>query len=132
MKRAGRKKRGHYHTGTHVSSKTGQECRYRSGWELLYLQHLDADPTVVTFTYEATVIPYVSNKRTGKLRKYYPDFLVDYVGGRRVLVEIKPKKRLEQARVKKKLDAAREWCGAHGVTLEVITEVELRQLGLLK
>lgn len=132
MKRRRRKKKGHYHTGTHLSTKTGQACKYRSGWELAYLQHLDQDVMVASFEYEGLIIPYVSNVRSGKLRRYFPDFLVSYVDGTRRLVEIKPSKRLAQAAVAKKLRAAEAWCREHGVTLEVITEVELRAMGLLK
>ena len=127
-----RKRKKKYHTGIHVSPKTGQECHYRSGWELAYLQHLDADPEVVGYRYEDVKIPYVSNVRTGKLRSYWPDFLVQRKDGQQILVEIKPKRKLDQDRVQKKLKAAALWCKAHGVTLMVLTEKELKLLGLLK
>jgi hypothetical protein len=126
-----KRRRKRYHTGTYVSTKTGQECRYRSGWELKYMQHLDADPTVVEFLYETVVIPYVSNLRTKKVRRYYPDFFVSYADGHKVLVEIKPKRRLSQARVQKKLAAAEAFCRVHEMTLVIITEHELKGLGLL-
>lgn len=130
VKRKIRKKRGHYHRGIHVSPKAG-DCSYRSGWELAYMIWLDANVDVITYSYEKIVIEYVSNKRTGKLRKYYPDFFVEYEN-RRELIEIKPAKRLTQARVQKKLKAAEAWCVAHGVTLRVLTEQELKPMGLLK
>jgi len=126
-----RKRKGHYHTGVHVSTKTGQECKYRSGWELLYMQYLDVDPNVISYEYEKMFIPYLSNKKTGKLRKYYPDFYVVRKDGN-FLIEIKPSKRVSQAKVKKKLDAALIWCSEHSVTLEIITERELKLLGLMK
>ena len=128
-KRRRRKRKGHYHRGNHVSPKAG-ECRYRSGWELKYMEWLDGNPDVVSYSYEKVVIDYTSNKRTGKQRKYYPDFLVEY-SDRKELVEIKPSKRLVQARVKKKLEAATAWCLAHGVLLKVMTEHGLKELGLL-
>ncbi len=96
------------------------------------MQHLDADPTVTSYEYEGLCIQYVSNLKSKRLRKYYPDFLINYVDGTRRLIEIKPKKRVTQARVQKKLAAAQVWCQEHHVALEVITEVELRVLGLLK
>lgn len=131
MARRRRKRKGHYHTGTHESPKAGS-CEYRSGWELLFMQHLDADPTVASYQYEGACILYLSNRKTGKMRKYYPDFLVEHVDGRKRLVEIKPSKRVDQARVQKKLVAAEAGCREHGVTLEVLTEVGLRSMGLLK
>lgn len=96
------------------------------------MQHLDVDPTVATYQYEGVCIQYLSNRKTGKMRKYYPDFLVEYVDGRKRLVEIKPSKRVDQVHVQKKLVAAEAWCREHDVTLEVLTEVGLRSMGLLK
>ena len=125
-----RRKRGRYHRGVHVSPKAG-ECRYRSGWESVYMVHLDADPDVVAWSYEKTPVPYVSNVRTGRTRTYYPDFYVEYVDGRRMLVEVKPKRKTTQATVMKKAKAAREWCEPRGLTYVILTEVDLRSIGLL-
>lgn len=130
-KRKRRRRKKRYHTGVHVSTKTGQECKYRSGWELSYLKWLDANEAVKHYGYEALKIPYVSNLKTGKLRNYFPDFYVEYVDGTKQVVEIKPKKRVPQATIQKKLKAAEWWCREHGATLVVITEVELKGLGLL-
>lgn len=129
-KKTRRKRRGHYHRGVHSSPKAG-DCSYRSGWELVYMQWLDANPAVLKYSYEGLIIEYVSNIRTGKLRKYYPDFMVDYEG-RQELIEIKPAKRVTQVKVAKKLKAAEAWCKTHGVTFKVITEKELKVLGILK
>lgn len=130
-RRRKRGRKGHYHTGTHVSPKAGA-CKFRSGWEQLYMLYLDADVNVTSYSYESVCIPYVSNLKSGRQRKYYPDFLVHRADGSRILVEIKPKKRLDQATVKKKLAAARAWCSEHGVLLEIVTEDSLRLLKLLK
>jgi TnsA endonuclease-like protein len=131
-KRTRRKRKGRYHRGDHISTKTGQVCRYRSGWELAYLQYLDAEPTVLTYVYEPFKIPYVSNKKTGKVRGYIPDVLVTRTDGSRQLVEIKPARKVMHVTVQKKLKAAQQWCTEHQITLEVLTEHELKGLGLLK
>lgn len=94
--------------------------------------HLDSDPSVSTYQYEGLCIPYVSNVKSGRLRKYFPDFLVEHVNGRKRLIEIKPSKRVNQANVQKKLTAALTWCQEHQIALEIITEIELRAMGLLK
>lgn len=96
------------------------------------MQFLDADDNVKSYLYEGVVVGYVSNVRSGRVRKYWPDFLVEYTDGKKIMIEIKPKKRLDQTIVKKKLAAARQWCGEHGATLEIVTEVELKALCLLK
>lgn len=95
------------------------------------MQWLDANPDVKAYEYEAFSIEYLSNKRTGKIRKYFPDFLVHYVDGSRRLVEVKPISRVGKRANQKKLEAAKGWCSAHGVTLEIVTEVTLKGLGLL-
>jgi len=83
--------------------------KYRSGWELTVAKHLDEDPLVASYTYEAIKIPYISNIRTGKIRNYLPDFYVTYVDGRKLLVEVKRTSALNQILVKKKSEAARVW-----------------------
>lgn len=126
-----KKKRGRYHRGEYTSSKTGQVCKFRSGWEKAYMRHLDADPTVESWSYEQTIIEYVSNIRTKKIRRYYPDFFVRYSDGRSEIVELKPKRKLEQIAVKKKTRAAILWCAANMMTFRILTEVELKAMGLL-
>lgn len=128
MSRRRRKKR--YHTGIHLSDKLTSKCVYRSGWEKTYACLLDNDPTVKSYSYESIVIPYVSNKTTKKVRRYFPDFFITYVDGSRVLVEIKPRRKLVQKTVQKKLAAAKGWCSCNDVTLRIITEIELKDYEL--
>lgn len=127
---ARRRKGGHYHTGVHVSPKAG-ECHYRSGWELEYMKHLDADPDVLSFGYETMTIPYVSNYKTGRLRKYIPDFVIEHKSDGKIIVEIKPSNKLEKPSVAKKLVAGRRWCMEHGWPYRVLTEIDLKGLGVL-
>jgi hypothetical protein len=124
-----RRRRG-YHRGLHVSPFAG-ECKFRSSWEEKYMQLLDTDPNVSTWSYEKLIIEYVSNQRTGKVRKYYPDFLIEMKDGTKLVVEIKQRRKLDNLIVKKKIIAATEWCLVHGATYKVLTEIELRQLGVI-
>ena len=101
-KKRKKKRKGHYIRGTYTSPIAG-ECKFRSGWEYRLMIHLDSSPDVEFWSYEKTVIEYVSNVRTKKVRKYYPDFLVRYKDGRTELIEVKPKRKLEQATIKKKM-----------------------------
>lgn len=130
-KKRRRRRKKRYHTGTYTSTKTGKDCKYRSGWELAFLKWLDAHAAVKDFMYEEVKIPYVSNLRSGKVRHYYPDFYIEFTDGSKQLVEIKPKKRVSQVAVQKKLKAAEVWCLEHGARLVVLTEVELKGMGLL-
>jgi hypothetical protein len=120
-----------YRTGVYVSKKTGQECSFRSGWERKYLEYLDNDPDVITFTYEPFEIPYVSNKKTGRIRKYNPDILVERKSNGMSLEEIKPTNKLDRPTVKKKHAAGERYCEEHEMVFRVITEWELKGLGLI-
>jgi len=107
------------------------ECKFRSGWEQKFMLHLDGDPDVDTWNYEKIIIEYVSNTRTKKTRKYYPDFYVRYKDGREEIIEVKQKRKLDQAIVKKKAEAARQWCSVHGMTYRILTELELKDLHII-
>jgi hypothetical protein len=95
------------------------------------MKWLDENVDVFTWSYEKVIIPYMSNAKTKKMRKYYPDFLVEYVDGHSELIEIKPLRRVHQVKVQKKLLAASDWCRAHSSTLKIVSELELKGLGLL-
>lgn len=121
-----RAKRGFY-----TSTKTGRTHEYRSGWEARYFAHLDADPSILTWDYESLRIPYVSNTKSIRMRTYIPDLLVERSDGTKALIEIKPARKVDQAMNVKKFAAARFWCAERGMTFEVVTEVELKALGLM-
>src|SRR5690348_5982431 len=89
-----RRKRRKRNIGQYESPKAGT-CTFGSSWEKAYFEYLDANVNVTSYSSEGLKIPYVSNKRTGKLRNYIPDLLVQYSDGRRELIEIKPKKRVD-------------------------------------
>lgn len=127
-RRRRRKKKTRSRIRTYLSKKLGIELRLRSGWELVYVTHLDTADDVVTYAYEPVVIPYVSNVRSGRQRKYVPDFMVTYTDGHRELVEVKPLKYLSKAAVQKKLCAAQAWCLKEGVTMSIVTERELKTM----
>jgi hypothetical protein len=130
VKKRKRRKKRVRNIGDYQTAKGGI-CRFRSSWELQYFKYLDACPQVVSFSSEGLRIPYVSNVRTGKLRNYIPDLLVTYADGSRSLIEIKPKKRLSLPKNVKKFFAAREWCLRNGCSFVLITEIELKALGLI-
>lgn len=117
--------------GIYISTKTGQVCKYRSGWEKLYLEHLDSNPLVETFIYEPFAIPYLSNLRTGKMRKYYPDLYVQMIDGSKGIIEIKPSAKIKKIAVVKKTLAAQNWCSKHDMQFSFITEIDLKCLGLM-
>lgn len=126
-----KKKRGRYNRGVYTSTKTGQVCKFRSGWEEKVMQYLDVDPSVSFWSYEQIVIEYVSNIRSKRIRRYYPDFFVRYSDGKQQLLEVKPKRKVDQLIVRKKLEAAKLWCENKQIEFLLLTEIELKQMGLL-
>lgn len=130
VKKRKRRKKGRYKRGDHVSPKAGT-CRYRSGWELAYMKWLDDNVDVVSYDYEKLVIEYVSNLKSKRVRRYFPDFHVRYADGHIEVIEIKPKKRLVQAVVKKKAEAATRWCLSNGAVYIILTEVELKSMAII-
>lgn len=115
--------------------------KYRSGWELTFMQFCDTNKSVLQWASEAIAIPY-RNPLTGKQSRYIPDFFVLYENkhGKQIaeIVEIKPKK---QSLIESKVASARdraavavnhakwasamEYCRRAGLTFRVITEDDL-------
>lgn len=120
-----KKRKRHYKTGVYISKKCIEPVMYRSGWELVYAKYLDLETTVKSFTYESFSIPYVANFSTGKIRKYIPDFLVEYIDGKQMLVEIKRDDKLTNKKVQKKYAAAKVWCGSRNIIHIFVTSKEI-------
>lgn len=118
--------------------------RYRSGWELAFMQFCDNNKHILQWASESISIPY-RHPFTGKMTNYIPDFLVIYsdkYGRQRAeLVEIKPKKQsiIESKASNRdravvavnyaKWDAATKWCRRQGLSFRVITEDDLFRNG---
>jgi type III restriction enzyme len=125
-----KKKNGRYRRGIYSSPVAGI-CKFRSSWEEKYMCYLDNNSEVDVWSYEKLAIEYVANKSTGKIRKYYPDFLVQLKSGSKLVVEIKQKRKIDTLAVKKKTQAAEKWCSENGASFVLITEIELKELGIL-
>jgi hypothetical protein len=118
--------------------------RYRSGWELSFMQFLDNNDHVMQWASESIQIPY-RNPITGKQSIYVPDFLITYRTRQNTLiaevVEIKPKKQsvIESKMSNKdrmvvainyaKWDSATKWCNRNGLKFRVITEDDMFRNG---
>jgi hypothetical protein len=119
--------------------------KYRSGWELAFMQFCDNNTSVLQWSSESLRIPY-RHPLTGKPTIYVPDFLVLYENkrGQKVaeIVEIKPKKQsIIESKVASTRDravvainhakwaAANAYCKAQGLTFRVITEDDLFRNG---
>jgi hypothetical protein len=115
--------------------------KYRSGWELTFMNFCDGNSSVLYWASEAITVPY-RNPLTGKQARYIPDFFVVYQNkhGKKIaeIVEIKPKK---QSLIESKTASARDravvavnhakwaaamaYCKSQGYVFRVITEDDL-------
>ena len=115
--------------------------RYRSGWELQFMNFLDNHPSIKQWASEAISIKY-ENPIVQKTKSYVPDFFIIYEdahGNRKgELVEIKPHKettleaagRSQKAQIQAvvnqaKWKAAEEYCADRKWNFLVLTEHEL-------
>lgn len=115
--------------------------KYRSSWELKFMQFLDSHPSVKHWASESISIPYI-NPVVKKTKSYIPDFFIiyeDVSGNRRgELVEIKPHKETSLEAAGKSLKnqiqavvnqakwkAAAEFCNRQGIKFRVITEHDM-------
>ena len=78
---------------------------YRSSWELRVQKYLDDHPSVIWWSSEEIIIPY-RDPVTGKVRRYYPDFLTKIKKSdstsKTLLIEIKPQYQVDGPKVQKR------------------------------
>lgn len=118
---------------------------YRSGWEFVFMQFCDNNPSITQWASEAIKVPY-RNPLTNKSTIYVPDFLIIYndAAGKQhaEVIEVKPTKetslqeagrsaRAQAAAIVNmaKWEAARAWCKQQGLTFRVVTEKEIFHQG---
>lgn len=115
--------------------------KFRSSWEMVFMQFCDNNKHITHWASESLVIPY-RHPFTGKITNYVPDFFVVYENkhGKRLaeVVEIKPKKqsvieskaasqkdRMVVAINHAKWAACQAYCRANGFVFRVINENDI-------
>jgi len=94
--------------------------KHDSKLELLMMEKLDNDPTVVRWMKRHGIsIPWVDVQK--HMRRYVPDFVVEYIDGRKALLEVKDPSRLDSDEIKRKRKAAEMWCKRRGMEYIVAT-----------
>lgn len=78
---------------------------YRSRWELVLMMEFDKNPSVLTWSSEEIIIPYIS-PWDGKRHRYFTDFYVKKKNASdgkisECLIEVKPKYQTVEPRVEK-------------------------------
>lgn len=93
---------------------------FDSGLEQLMMKRLESDPHVSKWTKRhGIVIPWIDGQK--HLRRYHPDFLVEYADKSRKLVEGKDKSKIDTDEVQRKRQAAELWCKRRRMEYVIIT-----------
>lgn len=103
---------------------------FDSLWERSFFIKMTMDPLVKSIRRKTVRIVYYCPIEK-KLRMYVPDFIVEYLNGCTEIIEIKPKQRINN-NVLAKEKAAIEWCKENGFTYRLLTEIDLKAMGILR
>jgi len=119
----------------------------RSNWERQLAKWCDKNPKIHRWNMEQVIIPY-TDRGTGKRRRYFVDFWIEFKDGEIYLIEVKPYKQTKPPVKRKrktrrylnevmtwatnvsKWEAAERFCELRGWHFEKWTENELKRLGL--
>lgn len=110
--------------GTHglfYSKKNKKHIRYDSSWELDRMAYFEKDTSVVSYRKNPVQIPYSLN---GQTHYYFPDFMVQYKDGTRVLEEIKPREFLKDSKVRQKIKVATLFCKNLRIQFRIVSQKE--------
>lgn len=111
----------------------------RSLWERNVCKFCDQTPSIIKWSFEEIIIPYMS-PIDQKQHNYFPDFLIQFQTENETktwMVEVKPKKQTflkENASKKEKItwiinnakwQAAKNYCDKHNMEFKLVTEKEI-------
>jgi len=121
----GKTRRPKCRTGTFISEKNHSEIKYRSGLEEKFLNLLETDHDVASFTYETIKVPYFW---AGKWHTYIPDIRVNFVDSSVEIWEVKPANQTDFDQNKAKWASMNDHALNMGWEFIVQTEVGLGKL----
>jgi len=112
-----------YKQGKFYSLKNNRQLHYRSSYELQAYKIFEKDDKVISYENEPFSIRYKDKNNIE--RGYRPDVLVIYVNGKKDLVEIKPKKFLQENILK--FEIGRKYADENNMNFVIMTEDDLKQ-----
>ena len=112
--------------GHYTSIKTGIQEFYHSSWELLRMQELDNDSTVLFWTKKHKIVIKLPIKG-----KYIPDFLITYVNGEKKLEEVKGHV-IDPEKFEKQILSAQEYCDKNNIIFVLNFMIHLRTYSAIK
>ena len=122
---------------------------YRSHWEFQVMRWLDHTTSVATWASESIFLHYL-RPQTGRIAKYYPDFMIEFSNGNIEIWEVKPYRETQPPKQsakkskrtliteaitfetnQRKFAAARHFCSQNNMKFRIITENELKNLKVI-
>lgn len=120
---------GSFAKGKIYSKKMNCELYYASSWEKAYMEYLDNLDNVKSIKKDKLRIKYIDGNN--HKRNYIVDLIIEYINGSKFLYEIKPAYFVDYKINQLKFAAARKYCEENNMIFEVLTEVELKKMGIL-
>lgn len=114
--------------GCFPSRKLKRTVRCESPLERDAVYHFEFSPGVVAYREQPEVISYWNGNA---FRQYYPDFLLELVGGTQVRIEVKPAAKLEKPALAEKYRHIARHYQERGQAFRVVTEHQVRTEPLL-
>jgi len=114
--------------GRFPSRKLKATVRWESLLERDAVYHFEFSPGVLAYQEQPEVISYWNGNA---FRQYYPDFLLELVGGTQVRIEVKPAAKLEKPALAEKYRNIARHYQESGLAFRVVTEHQVRTEPLL-
>lgn len=118
-------------------SQSNQIITYRSSWEKKFIIFCETSPSIKHWGSECIAVKYKS-LLDGKLHTYYPDFVIETVSGKKIVIEIKPLKQTkpssnfydhkEYLKNISKWRALRQVCKKNNYDFKILTESTINHL----
>ncbi len=112
---------------------------YRSSYEKTFIYWLEGNSNVKYWGSECFSVPYLS-LLDNKIHNYYPDYFIEFVNGKKMVVEVKPYNQTqkpvnencwlykEYVKNMSKWRAMQEFCTSRGYSFKIITENTIGKL----
>lgn len=114
--------------GRFPSRKLNATVRWESLLERDAVYHFEFSPGVLAYREQPEVIRYWNGHA---FREYYPDFLLELVGGTQVRIEVKPAAKLEKPALAEKYHHIARHYQERGQVFRMVTEHQVRTEPLL-
>lgn len=115
--------KGKHFRGKTVFLKNSTMVYWESTLERDFVRIADFDPTVLDIQHQPFHLKF---SYQGRPYSYYPDYMLTFNNQQIVIAEVKPLKKLNDARNPVKFEVGRRFCAENGWAFRVYTEEEIR------